>query len=589
MQGGEELAHVVTEAPRAGRQRLREVARALRATAAGWTSLAAALVATWPLAAHLTTAVPRGTEHEATVPVFSLWNLWWTADRIPHAFHGFLDAPFFYPNHGVTTYSEPMPLMGTLAAPLWGVGAPTALIYNVTLLALLTLNGIFAYRVARALAAPQAAALLGGIMAVTLPFAADVAGVLPNLAFFGMLWTLDGLIRFGRTGSVGWALWSAAGFVVTYYTFQQYALFFLPLALAAGLVALSLQRFRRGSAARLVVAAVVAVLVALPLALPTIRLHRQGGFERPAELVRALSARPGDFLTRPDTALVPVPERDPADTAGLFPGILLGGLAIGGAALALRDPSRRRWAVLLVGGSLFGFLLALGLNLNLWGWRPFGTLRALVPAIAEVRSPYRAAAIFQLFLPVLAALALARARTRVTRAGSAAVVAVGLLAAVENLAVPAPLVRIPGSAQAAWTGWLRGHDDRKVLAHVPFPGGLSVADYEIEAWRMFRQIDHHRPIVNGYSGFFPVVRTPEGRVLPAYTAFQISMAREFPSYQLLCVLTESLGVDTLVADRAWLSTRRRLAAFPGFLRLAYADPDVQIYALRTPPGRCRLG
>ena len=564
--------------------------RGVRATAAGWVSLGAALVATWPLAAHLSTRVPLGTEHETTVPVFSLWNLWWTADRIPHGFAGFLDAPFFYPNHGVTTYSEPMPLLGALVAPLWSLGASPALVYNIALLLLLTLNGVFMYRLVRALSAPVEAALLGSVIAVALPFAADVLGVLPNLALFGMLWTLDGLVRFGRTGSAGWALWSAAGLLAMYLTFQQYALFFAPLALAGALVALSLQRFRRGASARLVGAWLVAVAVALPLALPTVRRHQDLGFGRPAALVHALSARPADFFTRPATALLHVPRPDPADTAGLFPGALLLGLALAGAAVGMRDSRHRRWAALLAGGAVFGVLLASGLNLDLAGWRPFGTLRAVVPGFDEVRSPYRAAAVFQICLPPLAALALARIPRRSVRGGAVVVVALGLLAAVENLAVPVPLAHVPNSARTAWTAWLRGQPERRVVAHVPFPGGVGVSDYEVETWRMFRQIDHHRPIVNGYSGFFPVVRTRKGPAYPAYLAFQLSMAREFPSYQLLCVLSKGIGVDTLVADREWAAARRgRLAAFRGFIRPAYADADVEIYALRTPPGRCRTG
>jgi len=566
-------------------------ARILRATTAGWVSLGAALVATWPLAAHVTSRVPRGTEHEATVPVFSLWNLWWTADRIPHVFNGFLDAPFFYPNTGVTAYSEPMPLLGTLVSPLWGLEAPPALIYNLALLAVLTLNGVFAYRLARAVAVPAGPALLAAVAAVTLPFAADVLGVLPNLALFGMLWTLDGLVRFGRSGWAGWAAWAGAGFVATYLTFEQYALFFAPVALAAGLVALSQQGFRRPAAARVGAAGVLSILAVLTVALPSIRIHRDsGGFERPARVVEALSARPGDFLTRPATASVHVPHRDPADTAGLFPGILLGGLALAGAAVGLRDPARRRWAAFLAGVAVFGFLLALGLHLDLAGWRPFGTLRAHVPGFAEVRSPYRAAAIAQICLPVLAALALAGVRTRLARGGLAVVVGLGLLAAAENLSLPAPLVPVPGSTQTAWTSWIREHPERAVLAHVPLPGGTHVSDYEVEAWRMFRQIDHHRPIVNGYSGFFPVARTPSGQVYPAYTAFQLAMAREFPSHQLLCVLSKSLGADTLVADRAWLVThRRRMAAFEGFLRPVYTDEKVRIYALETPSGECHVG
>ncbi|MDQ2983373.1 MAG: hypothetical protein M3R70_05550 [Actinomycetota bacterium] len=548
----------------------------------------AALVATWPLVAHLTTSVPLGTEHEATVPLFSMWNLWWTADRLPHAMAGFLNAPFFHPNHDVTTYSEPMPLTGLFAAPLWGLGAPPALIYNLALLGLLTLNGLFAYRVVRALDLPMSPALLAGVLTVTLPIGAKLLGVLPNLALFGVLWTLDGLIRFGRNGSPRSAAWAAAGLVATFYTFEQWMLLFAPLAVAAGLVALSLQRFRRAAVVPLVAAGAVAGLAILPLALPTSLRHSDLGFMRPAALVRGLSADAGDFVTRPPTASLPVPRRDPADTAGLFPGILLGGLALGGAVLAVRSTRWKRWGLWLIGGVAFSVVLALGLKLDLGGWRPFATLRGVSRAFAELRSPYRAAALAQLFLPVLAAFALWRLRRLVPRWGTLLIVVVGLLAAGENLAIPAPLVRIPHSPRTEWTAWLHAQPDRRVVTHVPLPAGFGVKDYEPETRRMFAQIDHHKPIVNGYSGFFPVGRTPEGKVFPVYAAFQVSMSREFPSYELLCVLIRSLGSDTLVADRDWLAAHGdRMQAFGAFLRPVYRDRDVQIYALQAPANRCR--
>lgn len=239
------------------------------ATTAG-ACLTTALVATWPLPLHLATAVPLGTEHEVTVPLFDLWALWWTADRARHGFIGYGDAPIFFPNNGVTHYSEPLPLLGLLVAPLWGLGAPPALIYNVALLAVLTLNGLFGYRLARATGAPPLPALLGGLLMVTLPFVGKVQGVLPNMALFGLLWTLDGVIRFGQTGGARWAFWGAAGFAATYHTMQQYALFFAPFAGAAAVIALKQRQQRAGAAARLVAAGLAAGLAILPAALPAI-------------------------------------------------------------------------------------------------------------------------------------------------------------------------------------------------------------------------------------------------------------------------------------------------------------------------------
>jgi hypothetical protein len=90
---------------------------------------------------HLTDAIPLGTELEATVPVFSLWSLWWTANRAGHGFRGYWDAPIFYPLAGTFGFSEPQIFAGLLVTPLWSTTAPPALIYNLALLTVLALNG----------------------------------------------------------------------------------------------------------------------------------------------------------------------------------------------------------------------------------------------------------------------------------------------------------------------------------------------------------------------------------------------------------------------------------------------------------------
>ena len=546
----------------------------------------AALVSTWPLARHLTGSVPLGTEHWPTVPLFSLWNLWWTSDRLGVGFAGYLDAPIFHPNSGVTSYSEPMPLIGILVAPLWWLGSPPALIYNAGLLTVLVLNGVFAYRLARALAVSPLVAVLGGTMAVTLPFLANVSGVLPNVAVFGIFWCFEGFVRFGRSGSTGAAAWAAAGFAATFLTFQQYALFAAPFVLAAAILALAERDFGRRDRMRLGVVGAGLAVCLVALAVPGLSLRGELGLERSDEVVAALSASPGDFFTRPENASLDVPRREAADTAGLFPGFLLTGLALVGLAGVWRHRRRRRWAVLFSVGALGTAWLALGLNVAIGDWHPYGTLRDVVPGFDAVRSPYRAAALFQAFAVVLATLGLDLIRS--LRVGGAAAVAVVLAlgAGAENLALPAALLKLPSSPRTAWTSWLGDQPQSSVVVHVPFPAGTHVSDYGIEARRMYAQIDHERSLVNGYSGHFPVTRTPAGTV-PSYTLFQLEMAREFPRYRLICVLARSLGADLVVADLEWARAHRReLRSHSAFLRPAYADEDVEIFRLRIPAGRC---
>jgi hypothetical protein len=392
-----------------------------------------------------------------------------------------------------------------------------------------------------------------------------------------MLWTLDGLVRFGRDGAPRHAAWAAAGFVAAYCTCQQYALLFAGFAVAAAIVALTEQRFRARPTIALAAAALGAGLVVLLVAWPALSLHDQLGLSRPAAVVQGLSAQPADFLSRPGTAWLGLPGRSWADKAGLFPGAILLLLAVGGTVIGWRNRSVRRWTSYFTASALVATLLALGLNLTVAGWQPFETLRSVVPGFDELRSPYRFAIIMQVMLPILATITLSHIRGRVVRRGTILILLLGLLACLENLTVPNPVFRIPVSPQTAWTAWLRAQPAGTVVAHIPFPNGLHVADYEIEGWRLFHQIDHHQPLVNGYSGYFP----------PEYGPFQLAMAREFPNQNLLCTLNKGLQVDTLVVDRSWLGGHRSwMAAHTTVLKPVYGDNQVEIYRLRMPDGAC---
>ena len=65
------------------------------------------------------------------------------------------------------------------------------------------------------------------------------------------------------------------------------------------------------------------------------------------------------------------------------------------------------------------------------------------------------------------------------------------------------------------------------------------------------------------------------------------MAKDFPNYELLCVLNRSLGANILVIDQTWLEGHTaEMNAYSTFLQLAYTDRDVQMYYLQAPVGAC---
>jgi len=547
----------------------------------GAVSLLAAMIATWPMALAPGTAVPRGTELAATPILHDLWTLWWVAERAAHGFTGLWDAPIFFPQTGAFTFSDPLILLGAAAAPLWLLGLPPAICYNVTLLAVIGLNGICAGRLVLALGGGRFAALLGAVLATTLPFAAKMAGVLTVLAFFGLLLAVEGLVRFAREGSRAAAGWAAAGFSIQCLTSTQIALLGVPLLLLAALTALAERRYARLSVRRLALAFALAGAVVLLVMLPLIRAHRGPGFQRSEAAVSIGSARPADFLTRPFSSPFSLPPRESLerDPSGLFPGLVLLVLAGAGALDGLR--LRRRWTLVLIAAGLAAGATALGLNLNLAGWRPFAWLRDVVPGLGGIRSPFRSVIILQAVLAVLAAFGLDAAARISRRLGwRAAVLCVALLGAVENLCVPAPLLAIPRTAQTALSSWLRSQPAGTVVAHLPLPERDETAAFEKETWRMFRQIDHGKPMLNGYAAFFP----------PLYDALRRLAGEEFPSYRTLCALHEGAGVDTVVVDRRWLvdhSSRFGGREVRRLLWPAYQDGEVAVFRLRPAPSDCR--
>ncbi|HET9212690.1 MAG TPA: hypothetical protein VFR03_19955 [Thermoanaerobaculia bacterium] len=544
--------------------------------------LLAAAVATWPLLPSIAGALPLGTEHEATVPLFNLWSLWWDADRVRHGLLGIWNAPIFHPLEGTFTFSEPMLLQGVTLSPLWWMGVPPAAIYNLAILLTLACNGLATGSLARALGAPRGAALLAALAGVTLPYTAKVLGVLPVLPLFGTVWALAALVRFGEEG--GWrpAALAVLAFAAQLLAGEQMALLSLPFLLLAGLAALAEQRFRARPVATLGALAILGAIVLSPIARTASHFHEKYGFERSEEVVAALSAQGRDFTTRPASSRLAFPPREDSyvgDTGGLFPGFLLLGLGLAGAWLAWRQGERRIWIACLLACAMGGGLLALGLNLRIGDWRPFASLREVVPGLRTLRSPFRAVAISQAALAALAALALARLASWRGNTGRILALTLGILTAAESLASPGVLAPAPTSPRTAWTSWLREQPGKLIVAHVPLPRGLHVSDYEMETWRMFAQIDHHRPLMNGYSGYFP----------SGYGTFQVDMDQNFPSGRLLCMMAFGMGVNTLVLDRPYLEERRALFesdSLRGFFRPGYSDPQVVIVRLSPPPEAC---
>ena len=532
----------------------------------------AVLIVTWPLAQNFTTRIPLGTEQEATVPFFNSWTLWWVADRAGNGFTDFWQAPIFYPTEGTFAFSEPQPLTGLLVLAFWKPFDSPVAIYNLAVLLCLFLNGVFAYRLGRALQVSPIPAFLGSMLMIGLPITQKLLGVLPLIPVFGILWALEGFVRFGRDGSLRMAVWAGAGLLVQLFTSQQLALVFGLFALPAGLLALSQRRFVPMAMLKMGSVGLAVILFTGWYAWYPFQLHHTLAFTRSDNLVTALSAHPADYLSKPLTASVNFPPKEDShtDTGGLFPGFGVMLLAAWGAMHGLRQKEIRKWTWYFFGTGFCAFLFSLGMHSPLDGGVFLTLLRDWVPGFHELRSPFRFAILVQICLVLLCfhGLASLSGSPRFS-VNMLAMCLLGAVALAENFSVPQPLSTLPKPFSPPWATWIQSHKDSHILGHVPFPNGLHVSDYQIETERMLAQIIHRKPLVNGYSGYFP----------PGYDRFQLDMANHFPSSFLLCFLSTELRVDTLIIDRPWYEDHQhQLAQFKELSEVVYRDQDVVVLA-----------
>jgi hypothetical protein len=548
---------------------------------------ALAVVVTWPLAAHLPGGITRGTEPVSTVPLFNLWTLRWNQDSVGDLFRHYWDAPLFHPTPGGFALSEPQPLTGLVfAVPALVTGNPV-LALNLVLLAALVANGLAAHRLAHTLgAAPVPAAATGGL-AVALPFVAVQLGVLQLAMVFPLFLLVDSVIRWapegGRRAAAEIGLWLAAAFLTCGY----YGLFASVVVGPATLVWVRRDWLSRSRAADVAVMAAVFAALAGPMIVDQARITAD--YTRAEDTIEGLSATNLDFgrlpAESPLRGIVPLPD-DGGGGKALYPGTVLVSLGIAGVIVAGRavgdgegsGPRRRRLTFLVV-GLVLAWLVSLGLNFRLLGFRPYEVLRRWVPGFDSLRSPFRAGVVAQVFAVALAAFALDAAwrwlrpeagRARVPGAAGAALgVAIVGLALVETGVMPSPVHTVDRSTPD-WATYLAdnplGGGGDPVLAFLPFPEDGKAASYQPTVEHMIDALDAGATTVNGYSGLFP----------RPYNDLE-GAARQYPDYRADDLMAE-YGVDAVVVERDWLAGNPAAAsALDATYREAYRGPDSIVY------------
>jgi hypothetical protein len=546
---------------------------------------ALAVASTWPLVTDLDGLLPLGTLDAATTSLLNVWTLWWNADRLAAGLSGYWDAPIFFPCRDTFALSEPLPLLGIVASPLFLFEASPVRNTNLVLLAMLALNGWMTFILLRRLGLHQVAAALAGACVVVLPYSHREIGVLHLVPLAGVLGTLWAGIGWIERPTTGRAIVLGVALAAAYLISSGHALFVALAGAPAFAWLLRRAHLRPRALLGLAVGALLCAGLVAPVVGAQLEAKRLYGMERPPGLAQAGAALPRDFWASPWPALLPVPggqEPRRIDRLGLYPGSAKLALALMGLIVGLRQRPRRRatgFAVILLAGSVLLSMLP-----SLAGGAFFDPLRSL-PGLGQIRSFYRAGVLAQLAVVILAALCLdallvrARARPRLARATRVVAVLLGVLAVCDLWPRQQHYAEAPSlEAWAPWTSWVRANvGTREAMLHLPMPGPGRMRRFEADARWMVLQTAHGRPLVNGYSSFVP-------REIQ-------KVAREttrFPQPQVHGTLA-SLGVRWIVAHPSWLQTREPGGLDPALWRPAYQNDalDVAVYEVVARSGEGR--
>jgi len=509
---------------------------------------AVALVTTFPLAIHLGDRIPIGQEPSATVPFFNLWSLTWTSQRLPHLLHGWWDAPIFWPSHGTYASSELQPLTGLGFAVLRLAVGPAAA-YGLLLLGALVLDGLAAGALARRLGASEGASIAAGVLAQTVPFVFEQLGVLQLLMLWPVLLTLERLLAWAASGRLVHAAGIGLGVAVTYLTCGYFAVLIVLCALVAS--PLLVQRSWLADWRHRLLGVAVAGAGALPLVPFALgQQHRLADVRWTDATIRLNSSSWSDL----------------APGGSDFAGFALLALAIVGVVAGRHRPATR----FLLGLALVATVVALGLRLEIAGWRPYGVLVDHVSAFGHLRSPFRATALAQVSLAVLAALGIDALWSGPSRTLGPAAVGVALVLAVATTDLGPGHLVAPPDRDTPWISWLSAHPGGAVVALPPAPGP-DEEDFEATTAAMVQSLEHGHPLVNGYSAFFPSRDEVLRDRLDAFPTDAIlrKLRREHVSYA--------------VADAGWWDADRADAARALGVRTILTDRDVVLLDLRPNP------
>ena len=294
-----------------------------------------AVLLTWPVATHLSSAFP----HDAFDPALNAWILWWNAHAVPLTAHWW-NAPSFWPVAGALAFSEHLLGMTVVSTPLFWLGADPVTTYNLVLLLSYPLTALATHGLVYAIVRRHGPAVLAGLIMGFSPYRVAQLPHVQMLWAFGMPLALLAAHRYMDTGSWRWLIALGASWLILALS-NSYFLLFFPVLFAAWILWFAAGSLRR--TASIVAVWVGASLPLIPILWTYAVIHQAQRLTRRFDEIESFGADlTAIFTTAPEMILwrrLSAPGRGEGQ---LFPGMIALALAGGAVALALVEWRGRR-------------------------------------------------------------------------------------------------------------------------------------------------------------------------------------------------------------------------------------------------------
>ena len=447
---------------------------------------AAVALVTWPHARVFSSHVISHID-----PPFSMWRLAWFAHAIAQG-EPLLHANIFFPERYTYLLSDATLLQGIAAAPAIWLGVRLPAVYNALLLFGIVSSGVAMYWLARLVGVARPAAVLAALIFSLAPYRIEHLGhlelqwIAPSIVAIGCLYQLSVAPRWGAGVLLALMVWLQ--FLASVY----YALFLMPVLAVLALISFARMQAPLRTFRILAAAALLCAALTLPVAWIYIDQGARVGPRPMSDITRYSATFASYFDVPPENALYGSLASEPESwETRLFPGALALLLALWG----LRSP-RRRVVVAAAVVVIVSADLSMGVHGFMYPW-----LLELTAFLRGLRAPARFAVFVLAGIALLAALGLEVVLSWARRRRISAALVTALAVAILCVEYRSPQTRLSRfDMDPPVYRFLRGQPAGVVLElPVPLESGQAQLDVDYIFW----STRHWRPLLNGYSGYYP--------------------------------------------------------------------------------------